>query len=627
MFNAILHAILQQGLTILLLAGLSFIAIGLGRFFFRKSHITFVSFGEQVFFSTGIGFAVIGYSIFLLGIFHFLHSASLYILLIILTILSIAGWLQLRTRLMTPGIPSLQPGWEKVAFLLLIVCLGAGLLLVLTPEIGKDALIYHLAVPKLYLRHHGFYFIHGNIFSNYPLHSEMLYVIGLFLQGDTLAKGIHFAVLLCVLLGMYQFIRHTMNENAFPVISMVVFYTIPHVFVTSHMAYIDLFVTFYSLAAVFAFINWFDRSERGWLILCGTFSGLAAAAKYTSLLLPLLGCLGILWASHYHRTEFRKVVHTLFLYTSVVICVGIPFYLKNWFMTGNPIYPFFYEIFGGRGWEPEQARSYSLFVQNLGIGREFIDYILLPWNISFRAKMNSLQFDGLLGPIFILTLPFLVGIRKLSIQMKFIAVYCIATFMFWASTAQQIRYLIPVFPFLAIMTGYILTYYKRKPILFGILIFLIAGSLVFNIYHITRDFLKIKPAGVVVGLESREAFLSRMLPSYGMFQFANENLPRDSRIFLIYMKNWIFLCNHGCYSDSMFESYTIRKILAVSPTPEAVFRELKERRFTHILYDKNYVNGATSAFSPQEKTLFSAFQKEFLTLIKTEEPYYLYRIK
>jgi len=177
------------------------------------------------------------------------------------------------------------------------------------------------------------------------------------------------------------------------------------------------------------------------------------------------------------------------------------------------------------------------------------------------------------------------------------------------------------------MTGYILTYYKRKPILFGILIFLIAGSLVFNIYHITRDFLKIKPAGVVVGLESREAFLSRMLPSYGMFQFANENLPRDSRIFLIYMKNWIFLCNHGCYSDSMFESYTIRKILAVSPTPEAVFRELKERRFTHILYDKNYVNGATSAFSPQEKTLFSAFQKEFLTLIKTEEPYYLYRIK
>jgi len=112
MFNAILHAILQQGLTILLLAGLSFIAIGLGRFFFRKSHITFVSFGEQVFFSTGIGFAVIGYSIFLLGIFHFLHSASLYILLIILTILSIAGWLQLRTRLMTPGIPSLQPGWE-----------------------------------------------------------------------------------------------------------------------------------------------------------------------------------------------------------------------------------------------------------------------------------------------------------------------------------------------------------------------------------------------------------------------------------------------------------------------------------------------------------------------------------
>ena len=41
-------------------------------------------------------------------------------------------------------------------------------MLVLTPEIGKDALIYHIGVPKMFLAHHGIYFIPGNIFANYP---------------------------------------------------------------------------------------------------------------------------------------------------------------------------------------------------------------------------------------------------------------------------------------------------------------------------------------------------------------------------------------------------------------------------------------------------------------------------
>ena len=622
MFNAIL----QQGLTLLLLAGLAFVATGLGWLVLRKANITYSSFVEQIFFSAGIGFAIIGCSVFLLGVLQLLYATALNILLVFLAILSLGGFLPLRTSAMTPAISFVRLRWENVASFLLLVCLGAGLLLVLTPEIGKDALIYHLAVPRLFLRHHGFYFIQGNIFANYPLHTEMLYLVGLFLQGDVMAKGMHFVVLLFILLGMYQFSKHTMNENTFPVLGMVVFYTIPSVFVTSHMAYNDLFVTFYAMASIFAFINWFERNEQGWLIVCGTFSGLAIATKYTALLLPLLGCLGIMWASRYHCTEDRKVLQRLFLYNLVVIVVGSPFYLKNWIMTGNPLYPFFYDIFGGKGWEAEQARLYDLFIQNLGMGRELIDYILLPLNVSFRAKMNSMRFDGLLGPIFILTLPFIIGMAT-NIRMKFIIAYSFATFIFWASTAQQIRYLIPIFPFLAMLTASILTYYKRRPLLFGILMLLIASNLTFNIYHIARDFLKIKPLSVVVGLESREAFLARTLPSYGMFQFANENLPRGSRILLIYMKNWTFLCDHDCYSDSMFESYTIQKILSRAQAPEFVLRELKERGFTHILYDTNYIYGNLSTFSPQGKAIFSTLQEEYLSLIKALGPYYLYRIK
>lgn len=622
-----LDVLLQQGLTLLLLAILIFLVIGLGRPALCKTNASFISFGEMIFYSAGIGFGIIGYFIFFLGLFQGIYFLPICILLILLLILSLAGWLRAQPLSMKPDLPKLRSPLDRFAFFLLLFCLSAGLLLTLTPEIGKDALIYHLAVPKLFLKHRGFYFIEGNIFSNYPLHSEMLFLIGLLLQGDILAKGMHFLALLCILLGMDQFIRYRMKKHDFPATSLLIFCTTPSVFLISHMAYNDLFVTFYSMAAVFAFINWGDRLEKGWLILSGVFTGLAIAGKYTALLLPFLGCLGIFWAARRHRFHFDRAFRLLILYGLMVIIVGSPFYIKNWILTGNPLYPFLYDIFGGRGWESEQARFYDFFVQNLGMGRGFVDYILLPWNLSFQAKMNSPQFDGVIGPIFITAMPFAIGIRKPELILKIMMFYCCFIFLFWASSAQQIRYLIPIFPFLAIFIGSLLTYFQRKKFFRYMLVFLIAGSLAFNGYHILRDYLNVKPVNVVIGKEDRTTFLSRMLPSYNMFDFVNRRLPQDTKIFLIYMKNWTFLCERECYSDSMFESYTIQKILSQASTPAEVSSALKVRGFTHILYDMNYIYGSPSTFTPYEKALFQTFQNERLELARTDRSYFLYRIK
>ena len=171
----------------------------------------------------------------------------------------------------------------------------------------------------------------------------------------------------------------------------------------------------------------------------------------------------------------------------------MPFYLKNWIVTGNPFYPFFYELFDGLLWDADQARLYDIFIQGLGMGRSLIDYLLLPWNLSFRARMESPHFDGILGPIFFLMLPFLIGKRRWEIPIRVLILYSLMTFLFWASSAQQIRYLIPLFALLAIVTGAILTHYRNQKPIFALLMFIIAGSLLFNGYHIFRDFMKVRP--------------------------------------------------------------------------------------------------------------------------------------
>lgn len=617
-------AFVQHGITILFLAGWCLITTGVGRLCLSITAIPLASRVEGFFLSAGIGITITGYAVFLLGVAGSLDPSGIYLLLISLALFSMAGWARVvRT---VPASLSGRSGWDLPAAVVLGILLIAGFLLVLTPETGKDALIYHLAVPKLYLLHHGFYFIPGNVFAGYPHLGEMHYLLALFLQNDILAKAINYAVLCGILLGMGLFSRFLLQEQVYPTLSMLIFLSIPSVFAVSHAAYNDLIVTFFTLAAIYSFLRWSEHRLTSWLILCGVFSGSAAACKYTALLMTPLGCLGILWFASHRKTEALRALRLLTLYVTAAFIAGSPFYLKNWFMTGNPFYPFFYGIFGGRGWDADQARLYDLFIQSLGMGRDFLDYLLLPWNVSLRAKIDSPEFDGILGPIFLLTLPFLVALRRWETPVRVVLVYAFLTFLFWASSAQQIRYLIPLFPLLALVTGVILTRYRTQKRIFALLICVVSGCLVFNGYHIIRDFIRISPLRIAAGIESRDDFLTRTLPPYRMYRFVNTHLPPDARVFLLYMKNYTFLCDRGCYADSMFEAHTVQKILREESSADGVRNRLKAMGFTHLLYDAFFLLGGPSPLSADQKRLFFDFQSRHLRAVRLEGPYRLYQL-
>lgn len=259
------------------------------------------------------------------------------------------------------------------------------------------------------------------------------------------------------------------------------------------MAYNDLAVTFYTFLGVYAFVNWFEREKKCWLVLCGVFCGLAVSTKYTALFSVSVGCFGILWICRSKGMILKRAVGFLVLFCGTVLIVGSPFYFRNWVVTGNPFYPFLYQIFGGRGLDPELARLYDLFVQSLGMGRSVLDYLMLPWNVSVEAEMGSPRFDGIIGPIFILVLPFGVALSKIPRGIKIGMIFSLLTFMFWATSAQQILYPMPILPFLAITTGYIFHHYSQRLSLYSLLAVMIIGSIGFNGYHVIKDFLKIKP--------------------------------------------------------------------------------------------------------------------------------------
>ena len=75
---------------------------------------------------------------------------------------------------------------------LLVSLIVSIIILSCVPPVSKDALIHHLAVPKLYLKHGGVYEIPFMVFSYYPMNLDLIYMIPLYFGNDIAPKFVHF---------------------------------------------------------------------------------------------------------------------------------------------------------------------------------------------------------------------------------------------------------------------------------------------------------------------------------------------------------------------------------------------------------------------------------------------------
>ncbi|MCG8462937.1 MAG: hypothetical protein MI919_42170, partial [Holophagales bacterium] len=128
---------------------------------------------------------------------------------------------------------------------------------------------------------------------------------------------------------------------------------------------------------------------------------------------------------------------------------------RNALLTGNPFYPWFWSIFGGPDWSTELADQLARWQAGIGMGREPLDYLLLPLRVVVAGGRGYDRFDGSIGVFWLLAGPLALwgawaagGSRGRALRI------CLAgaavSFAFWALTAQQMRFLIPALAPLAL---------------------------------------------------------------------------------------------------------------------------------------------------------------------------------
>ncbi|HPC20576.1 MAG TPA: hypothetical protein PL039_10305 [Kiritimatiellia bacterium] len=132
--------------------------------------------------AVGLGIAVCSTGILGLGMAGLLHRAVLAVLIGAVGALGVREcirWSRGRAADSNPG----RLGWVSVTALAVVTLPALPFLLL--PPLARDALVYHLEVPRQYLLHHGLIELPRNVYAYFPKGIEMLFtaVLGYFRPG------------------------------------------------------------------------------------------------------------------------------------------------------------------------------------------------------------------------------------------------------------------------------------------------------------------------------------------------------------------------------------------------------------------------------------------------------------
>ena len=584
--------------NLLLAVALLLAAAGLGRRMVRLAKASFTSELEELVFATGLGFGTLAYVILAVGLLGLLYRWLAYVLLAVLYLIffkdvkaCIAFSVRLAQRLLNE-LRYVKCDTERSKGLwLALLGLGFAFLALefvasLAPVTYGDSLGYHLAAPKVFVRAHRMYFV--PIWSwNFPFATQMLYMMALLLSNGVLARLIAFALTLLTGLAVFVFgRRHLHLQRVWALLASVVFYGTPLIIMKGTSAEEDAGLFLFTILALYALVKWADGRQESWLALSGMMAGWAASTKYNALIVPV--CLGLFVLTEAIRwREWRDVWKWLLVFEVPAVVIASPWYLKNWIITGNPVWPLMYSLLGGRYWS---AAADALIEGRTGwpnpplVGLR--DLILGPWQLTMP---NLDRTRGVLLPTFLAFIPGLALVwppRKERVKrtaltwfLVFVAIFYIS----WFVTNRNSTYFSILVPMLALASVYALSRIMSfNRWVRWVSVGAIATSLAFSLGGAVLYSAQNLP--VVLGLQSEESFLLENTWYYEAIEWINRNLPADSYV-LVFPRHSYYL-DVEYFRAASYEQAPVD--YAALDTPEELLQRLKELGFSHVFWDESH---------------------------------------
>ena len=560
--------------------------------------------GEFVLVSMTIGMGVLSLLTLLAGALGLLYTSLAWILLVCGCVLAVVELLYNRQNYRDQVMQSayaLRRGMlplEWVVFVMLILSLLYPLLThALIPPVSYDAPAYHLAIPKLYMASHQITYIPFIPYSNWPLGAEMVFMLGLLANSETMAHLVSWTALLLTCQALWFFGNRYFGRPA-GLIAATFFAATPAVRTVAGTALVEIPFALFVCFAVVAFINWLERPDSRWWILSAIFGGFAASMKLNGAVVPLV--LGFLYATAVSLKQSRRTlrfIRALAGYGIVALAVVGPWYLKAFLQTGNPFWPFFIELVGGRNWDALGNEYLIGFIKLVNMPLTVPNWLFGLWRVTIRAQ--SFGPNGLdLGWPYLLLLP-VVGTALLVSKsaprrmLLWLGIISAAFYTAWFLETHQTRFLIPYAPvFSLLIAGSSVSLFriwgKTSRLLMATLLVICLVSMSWILSPRDRNQIESRWS-FLTGNQTREEFLSMNVLGYSTFHYANTYLPPDSRVLLaLYESRGYYLDREYMWMNPIGQRYVKWEQYSDA---EAVYQQLVKMGFTHVMFAPKYVEG------------------------------------
>lgn len=544
-------------------------------------------------FLLAISIGIFSYIIFFLGIFGLLYKPVL-ITISILFILALVFYF--RHNFIKSKIDLLKNKKENIIILILILIIIqtiVNLIGALGPELGFDALWYHLTIPKNYLINHKIYYIPGGLlyYSAMPKLAEMLYAAGLAFGYAALPKLIHFSFGILSGIALYLFSRKIISKK-YSLLAVLIFYSNLVVGWESITAYIDLVRTFFELMALWGFINWIENKNKKWFIISAIILGFSITTKYLSLgTLIIFLILNSLYLLSQKKSIKNMSILNMF-YLLLALIPVVPWIIFSYLNTGHLFYPFF-------------TNTYPISLPF---------YLLNPFLFINAVWMLFTHAADPISPVYIAVLPLIIALplRELLLMnpvltrashagiinhklanIKFLYLYSILSIIIWYFTPRTGggRFILPYLPAFSILASYLISV-SKKNIKKAALLFVILVSII-NLGYRTAANIKYLP--VIFGSQTKTDFLKRNLNfSFGDFydtdDYFKKNTSKNDKFLLIgfhnlYYVDFPFIDGTWVSKKDLYNKIAIQNGLLSNSFTK--WKEIFYNPITHVrVYDK-----------------------------------------
>lgn len=512
-----------------------------------------------------------------------------------------------------PGAPFAAPtAWSDRLF---AACAAAALTFALiaafAPETEYDALWYHLWLPARWLAAGRPVDIVEEYVSLYPLTWEMLYGAAMAAGGPGAAKLLHWACL-PLLAATAAMLARALFPRASGWLAAALTITAPILLWEATTAYVDLALAWFLALGVYALLRHDATRDRRWIRAASLMFGVGLGIKHLALVAMAIA-LAALLIREWRRADLRRALRTAALFGAVALVLPAPWYARAFVASGNPVFPEMYALFGARPaarWSEASERGLRAFKNRFGADRRAAQLLELPWDMT----VHSALYGGTLGPLFLILAPAaLLRRRGPRASLVVAAGGSVAYLAVWASPVSsfQMRFLIPLVPLLAALGAEGARIVAREAsrarrgggaLVAAVLVALLAANLPPAVEWHERDrsgwsgwlthVIRGVPVGVVIGAESEDAYLGRVVPSYRAWEFINANLPGQSRVLTFSGGDQLYSARPRMWSDST----AAREATWATPAGrEAEALAAAERLgITHVLIDKRQIEDGSA---------------------------------